>query len=148
MDFIKIRFGGNLDRLNSRIGKTIEEMFRSVRPIFNYSECSWKPQVDIYETSDNIIIFAEISGVEKENLELEITNRAVRICGTRSEMPCFKNGRYRLAEIQYGHFERLLNLPSTIDTEKVKASYTNGFLEITLAKLPLNKSNKIPISEG
>jgi HSP20 family protein len=72
----------------------------------------------------------------------------VRICGQRDEIPRQGDTSYRLAEIQYGQFERILVLPAPIDPEKVSATYTNGFLEIRMSKLQAPKTLRIPISEG
>ncbi|MFH2219524.1 MAG: Hsp20/alpha crystallin family protein [Pseudomonadota bacterium] len=148
MDYIKIRFTDGFDHLESELEKTLDDMFRSVSPIFRIAERSWKPQMDIYETPDEIIILAEIAGVSKEDLELEISSKAVRVYGNRTGFPRIENVTYRLAEIQYGKFERILYLPSPIDPEVVSASYSNGFLQVRLAKLPLDKVHKIPITEG
>ena len=148
MDYIKIRFTSDFDRLGSKFGKTIDDMFRSMSPRFNLAERVWKPQMDIYETPQEVIIRAEIAGVDKENLEVEISSRAVKIYGNRTEIPAIDNASYRLAEIQYGKFERILYLPAPIDTEIVSTSYQNGFLQIRLAKLPLDQTHKIPISDG
>ena len=148
MDFIKIRFASDVEELSSELDKSFEEIYRSMKPMFTLSERSWKPQMDIYETAEEIIIRAEIAGVDKENLEVEISGKAVRIYGHRSEPPRADSGTYRLAEIQYGRFERILYLPAPIDTEVVSTSYSNGFLQIRLAKLQLDKTHKIPISDG
>jgi HSP20 family protein len=104
--------------------------------------------MDICETSEEIILRAEIAGVSKEDLEVEINSRAVRIHGQRSELPRSQSATYRLAEIQYGRFERVLYLPAPIDTEIVSSSYTNGFLQIRLAKLHQGKPHRIPIMDG
>jgi HSP20 family protein len=103
--------------------------------------------MDIYETPDEIIIMGEIAGVTKEDLELEISSKAVRIQGNRVPITRIENATYRLAEIQYGKFERILYLPAPIDPEVVSASYSNGFLQIRLAKLALDKTFKVPITE-
>lgn len=103
--------------------------------------------MDIYETPDEIIIMGEIAGVRKEDLELEISSKAVRIQGTRAQSPRIDNATYRLAEIQYGKFERILYLPAPIDPEVVSASYANGFLQVRLAKLELEKTYQVPITE-
>jgi len=145
MDFIKIRFGNDFLHEKSRFEKNIEEMFQSMSPIFTLSEGPWKPLMDIYEAPDEIVILAEIAGVSKEDLELEINTKAVRISGVRTCMPRMENSRFRLAEIQHGPFERVLFLPSPVDTERVSASYSNGFLEIKLAKLKFDKTRTIPI---
>ena len=147
MDFIKIRFGNDFKDVKPNFDKVVEEMFRSINPMFSLYERSWKPQMDIYETPDDIYILAEISGVDKDNLEIEINRKAVRIYGQRDETPRDDNMTYRLAEIQYGKFERILFLPSPIDTEKVTAAYKDGMLKIRLAKMPRDKTFKIPISE-
>ncbi len=148
MDYIKIRFGNDFGTSDSRFDKTIEDMFRSMSPMFSLSERVWKPQMDIYETPQEVIILAEVAGVDKDNLEVEISSRAIRIRGNREEIPRVENTTYRLAEIQYGTFERILYLPAPIDTDKVSASYLNGFLQIRLAKISQDKTHKITILEG
>jgi HSP20 family protein len=149
MDYIKIRFGNDFDELSSKIEKTFEEMFRPrpVSPMFASSECTWTPPMDIYETPEEIIVLAEISGVDKDKLEVEINDRAIRIKGYRNPIPRIEKSTYRLAEIQYGKFERTLYLPAPIDTEVVSSSYSNGLLQIRLAKIAKKTVHKIPIDD-
>jgi len=148
MDYIKIRFIDDFEQLSSRFEKTIEDMFRSINPIFALAERAWKPPMDIYETPEEVIILAEIAGVNKEDLEVEISSKAVKIYGKRSESPRLETATYRLAEIQYGEFERILFLPALVDTDSISASYISGLLQVRLAKLPLDKARKIPITDG
>ena len=142
MEYIKIRFSKDFDRLDSRFERTLEDAFRSMGPMFSLSECKWKPQMDMYETHEEIIILAEIAGINKENLGIEINSRAVRIYGNRTEMSRVEDAIYKLAEIQYGIFERILFFSSPIDIDKVTASYLNGFLKIRLTKLQLEKNTQ------
>lgn len=147
MDYIKIKFGDDLDKLESRLEGSLDNMFQSLKPLFTLSERTWTPQMDIYETPEEIIIRAELAGIDKEELAVEINSKAVRIYGRRQEIPCTKGSTYRLAEIQYGKFERVLFLPVEIDTDIVNSSFSNGFLELRLVKVPLAKSYRIPISD-
>ncbi len=148
MEFIKIRFANDLDGGGSPFEKTIAEMFQTMNPMFSFTKNSWKPQLDIYETADRILITAEIPGVDKEHLELEINSRAIRIAGKREPAMVSENGRYRLAEIQYGSFERILRLNVPLDTENVTASYKKGMLQIHLKKSPaLEATFRVPISD-
>ena len=149
MEYIKIRFGTDMDPLGCSFRRTVDEIFRPrpVSPMFLSSERTWSPQMDIYETPEEIIVQAEIAGVDKDNLEVEINTKAVRISGSRSELTRTDGATYRLAEIQYGPFERILFLPAPIDTEVVSSSYHNGFLQLRLAKMKTEGRHKIPISD-
>lgn len=145
MDYIKIRFGDEFDQLGSRFEETIEDMFRAMGPMFSLQERTWKPSIDIYETDEEIIIIAEVAGVDLEYLDIQVNSKAVIISGNRNEIPKLEKCKYRLAEIQYGKFERTLILPSFIDPDKVDASCQDGFLKICLSKKPMEKTIKIPI---
>ena len=135
MSYIKIRFGNEFDHEKCHSEKSIEEMLHSINPMFHMGAATWKPQVDIYETNEDVVIQVTMAGVDKENLQIEISEKAVKIHGERTGLPHGSKATYRLAEIQYGSFERILLLPTIIDTEKVSASYENGFLQISLAKI-------------
>ena len=148
MGFIKIRIAEDFGQLGSNLEKTIEDMFRSMSPGFSFAERTWRPAMDMNETPDEIVILVEVAGVDKEDLEVEVSSKAVKIQGSRLAKHCTSDTTYRLAEIQYGQFERILYLPAPIDPEVVSAAYTNGLLEIRLAKKPVEKSHKIPISLG
>lgn len=147
MEYIKIRFGDELDKIGSRFEETIEDMFRSMGPMFSLAERSWRPSMDIYETKDEIIILAEVAGVNKDCLDIEVNSKAVKISGIRNELPKMEPCNYRLAEIQYGMFERILILPAYIDPDNVDASFQDGFLKIRLIKKPVERTIKIPISD-
>ena len=138
MKHIEIRFGNNIETQNTEEG-SFEELFQSVNPMFCFSKRIWKPQMDILETRNEIIIQAEISGVKKEDIIIEVSNKAVKISGSRKSNHPDQTATYRLAEIQFGQFERVLYLPSLIDVGKVAASFSNGFLEIVLRKFFSNK---------
>ena len=148
MEYIKIRFLDDFGQLGSKFEKTIEDMFRSVSPGFTLTERTWKPPMDMNETPEEIIVLAVIPGVDKDDLDVEISSKALRIRGNRFARHCSDNATYRLAEIQYGRFERILFLPAPIDPEVVSASYQNGLLEIRLAKLPSERIHKVPIQDG
>jgi HSP20 family protein len=147
MDIIKIRFAADFEDLSAGVEKTLEEMFRSLSPVFSLAARSWRPAMDMNETPEQIIILAELAGVDKDDLEVEISSKAIRIRAMRPARTCGPDATYRLAEIQYGRFERVLFLPAAIDPEIVSAAYTNGILEIRLAKLPEETMRVITLTE-
>ena len=149
MNYIKIKFGDQFDRFGANIEKTINDIFRPrpVNPMFACKDCNWIPQMDIYETQDEVFIWAELAGVEKDDLEVEINSKAVRIHGYRKEIPREPQGTYRLAEIRFGKFERVLYLPSPVDMEVVSSAFVNGLLSIRVAKLQVHQTHKITIQD-
>ena len=147
MDHIKIRFGSVLQKADAESGNLSENMFQhSFNPMFSFAERIWKPHMDIFETQSEIIIHAEIAGVKKEDLEIEIFDNAVKINGKRLEAQSTPNATYRLVEIQHGSFERTLRLPSKIDVENVKATYADGMLQIAMTKSSTELKYSVPVS--
>lgn len=145
MEYLEIIFGEDFDR-SSRGEKEGQDMFHSINPMFCLSKRIWKPQMDIFESRYNITIQAEISGVEKDDITIQVSNKAVKISGSRCRKPPEHPATFRLAEIQFGRFERILYMPTLIDVDKVSAAYANGFLEISLAKLPVERTETVEIS--
>jgi HSP20 family protein len=147
MNYIKIRFVDNPEGVESEFRRTVEEMLCAAEPRFTLSRQQWRPQIDIRETREEIVIIAEIAGVPREEIHLEIGPRTVKISGTREGGAREEGARYRLAEIPCGHFERNLALPVPIDMETARAFFRDGLLEIRLAKRPPDRIHKI-IIEG
>lgn len=145
MDYIKIRFVEDPEGAEAELLRTLDEMFRGAGPRFALSRHGWRPQIDVYETAEEVVIRAEIAGVEREAINLEIGPRAVKISGIRESCPRAAGARYRLAEIPCGYFERTLALPALVDTEKAAALYRDGLLEVRLAKRPLDRIHRISI---
>jgi HSP20 family protein len=147
MEYIKIRFGDDWDKLGSGFERTLDTIFRSANPMFADCDQPWNPQMDVCETPEEFYITAEIAGVEKDDIDIEINNKALKISGRRPPQPRAAEASFRLAEIQYGQFERVIYLPTTIDPDVVSATYTNGFLHLRLAKSMPTRPRRIPISE-
>ncbi len=142
---IKVKFSNDFNRLSSGFERRVDDIFRMSNPRISFSKRRWSPQIDVYETPDEIIVLAEIAGVDQKNLEVEVGSRFIRIFGRRSKEPVLKNASFKLAEIRYGEFERLLPFTTSVDMDSITASYVNGFLNIRLKKLIGNRVHKIPI---
>ena len=148
MDYIKIRFMENPESAESEFRRTLDEMLRVANPRFTLSHHRWRPQVDIRERADEVIVVAEIAGVKREAIQLEVAPGSVKIFGIREDCAAAQDARYRLAEIPCGYFERILTLPALIDPDRTTALYRDGLLEIRLAKRPLNRIHRISVQGG
>jgi HSP20 family protein len=142
MNFIKIRVGNNFEE---EFQKAVDEVFHLVSPLFKQHECIWMPHIDVYESPEEIILLADLAGLNKEELHIELSRKKIKIDGVRNMVSVVKNARYCLAEIPHGYFERNIILPQAVDAESAVASYADGILMVRVNKLPANETYRISI---
>lgn len=92
------------------------------------------PAVDLYEEKDNIVVKAELPGMEKDNIEVNLSDNRLTIKGEKKQEEEVKKEGYYRSERSYGSFVRTLELPRKVQTDKVKAAFKSGILEIRLPK--------------
>ncbi len=103
------------------------------------------PPVDIYETENNVVLIADIPGVTKENLRVDVENDELTIEGVFLE-PKTDNGKKLISECYYGKYTRTFALSDVIAQDKITAKLDDGVLTITLPKQEKAKPKKITIS--
>lgn len=94
----------------------------------------WHPPTDVYYTDDKLVIVSELSGICKDDIEIISEGSLLRISGQRPEMQCDERATYINMEINFGSFERNINLPPLFIGGKITASYEAGFLKIEVEK--------------
>lgn len=105
----------------------------------------WTPAVDIFEKGDDLIIRAEVPGLDQDDVDISIENNTLMLRGERKRDTEFQErDAYRL-ERSFGAFTRSFVLPKTVDSARISASYRNGVLELTLPKIEQAKLRKIEI---
>jgi HSP20 family protein len=92
------------------------------------------PVVDLYEEKDDIVVKAELPGLEKDNIEVNLSDKRLTIKGEKKQEEEVKKEGYYRSERSYGSFVRTLELPREVQTDKVRAAFKNGILEIRLPK--------------
>ncbi|HOW58054.1 MAG TPA: Hsp20/alpha crystallin family protein [Smithellaceae bacterium] len=145
MNFIKIKFGNNFE---DEFQKAVDEVFHLVSPVFKQYECVWRPPVDVCELGDEIIVLADLAGINKEELHIELSSKRIKISGIRKMVSVVADFRYCLAEIPHGYFERSIPLPALVDAEKASASYADGILMVRINKIPAGKAHRISVKTG
>lgn len=122
--------------------RRFEEFFRRPFSLFIPSwfprlrvyEMEMTPTVDIFEEGSDIVVKAELPGMKKEDIEVKLTEDTVTISGEKKkEEKTEKKGYYRL-ERSYGSFTRAFSLPSEVQTDKAKAQFKDGILELRIPK--------------
>ena len=93
----------------------------------------WEPSMDIKESDKNFLIEADIAGLEKKDISINLNGDELTISGKREEK-VGKNDYYHFRERSVGAFSRAFNLPKSINRDKISANFENGILSIKLEK--------------
>ena len=106
---------------------------------------AWNPTVDIYENKDQIVLEAELPGMNREDFDLSIENNIITLRGERRFEKKDESDNYHRVERAYGTFTRSFTLPQTVSAEGANAEYKNGVLRVTLPKREEVKARRIEV---
>ncbi|HKT58647.1 MAG TPA: Hsp20/alpha crystallin family protein [Gemmatimonadales bacterium] len=109
---------------------------------------SWIPACDVFEDQEAVKIVAEVPGVRPEDVKISLENNLLTIRGEKRQQAEEKTERVHRYERTYGSFERAFSLPTTVDPEKIAASYVNGILTVTIPKAERARPREIPVKVG
>jgi HSP20 family protein len=127
--------------------RMFEEMFgRGEGEEGSWVAGAWAPPVDLYETDDAFMVKAELPGLTKDDIHIEVHDRTLTLRGERKHEAEVKEERFHRRERAYGSFQRSFWLPTTVDANQVKASFKDGVLELRLPKHETAKPKRITIS--
>ena len=137
---------GNLQSFQDEMNRKFNQFFRGgAGEEAGWGVRTWAPPVDIYETDDALVLKAELPGVSKDDVSIEIHQNTLILRGQRKHEAEVKEDRYHRVERAYGTFQRSFVLPTLVDQEHVQASYTDGVLELRLPKSEAAKPKRIAI---
>jgi HSP20 family protein len=106
---------------------------------------AWLPAVDMHETKDDLVLTVELPGVSEKDLTLAITGDLLSIKGERRWDDDANNRQYLHVERVYGQFDRVIQLPLDVQPDRIKATFRDGLLQITLPKAEQLKPREIKI---
>ena len=104
------------------------------------------PRVDIVERDADLLLRAQIPGVDKKDLSISMTENMVTIEGHTGSETTEEKADYYRRECMHGSFSRTVTLPCSVDSTRAKASFSDGMLEMTLPKLNKTTRRPVPIS--
>ncbi len=134
-----------LPTLQDRINRLFDEMLPMAEGKEDIGIFEWRPVVDTYEKDDVIVVKAELPGVSKEDISIDVKDNILTLSGERKHDEEVKEEDYYRRERFYGRFQRSFTLPEAIDPEKIEANYKDGVLEIRIPKPEAAKAKKIEI---
>jgi len=142
MDLIKWRPFRELSSMRREIDRIMDRFFDTDR----ITEGMWLPDVDVSETPEEIVVKADIPGIDEKDLSVTLSGDNLIIKGERKEEKEEKGKHFHRIERSYGSFQRSIPLPVAVETDKIDATYNNGVLEIHLPKTAEAKPKQIKIS--
>ena len=107
---------------------------------------SWAPSVDIYETQDELVVTADLPGINEKNLDVRVENNTLTIRGERKFEQTVSEENYLRVERTYGSFSRSFSLPNTVNAEAIQADYGHGVLTVRMPKREESKPKQIKVS--
>ncbi len=132
-------YGSGLDRF-------FDDFFATAGSDERTSETwNWQPVVDIFDKDDSVVIKADLPGVDKKDIHVDLKGRVLTLSGERSEEKEADGEGYYRKERAYGNFVRSFNLNSDVVPDKINATYRDGVLHITIPKTEANKPKQIAI---
>ena len=137
---------GHLQSFQDEMNRMFNQFFRSgTGEEGSWEQRTWAPPVDIYETDNALVFQADLPGVAKDEVSIEVHNNTLILRGERKHDAAVTEDHYYRVERAYGPFQRSFMLPTMVDQEKVQASYHEGILELRLPKLESAKPRRITI---
>lgn len=131
--------------LQSRINRLFDEPFSRTDREDNEVMGTWYPVVDMFEENDSFVIKAELPGMDKRDISVDVKDRVLTLKGERKYENEVKEDNYYRRERSYGKFQRAFTLPADIDPNEIKADFKDGLLKIEVPKPEEHKPKEITI---
>jgi HSP20 family protein len=125
---------GDIERARREMESIVRQAFGATLPILRPFECVWRPNVDVFEYGENIVIVAELAGVKHEDVSVVFDGGNITISGIRRDETPYRPRKYSQIEIHYDEFERVVHLPGDVDVDKIRAKLDNGIMIIEAPK--------------
>jgi HSP20 family protein len=138
---------GEVDRFRGEIDKLFNDFFNR-RPFRSFEKGDWMPLVDVSENEKEVVVHADMPGIDAEDIDISINGRILTIKGERHQEQEDKDKNYHQFERRYGSFQRSFELPADVDSDKVKAISKNGILTIHFHKAKEQSVKKIEVKSS
>jgi HSP20 family protein len=133
MSKIRIAPKGELTRLQERLNKLLEQaLVGGGGEMPQGGPSGWRPLLDLVETAEDFVLYAELPGVKRSDIQLDSDGHSLELSGQRK--PVGGERGYLRLEGSYGTFKRRLELPEPVDPDRIVARFRRGILEVVMPK--------------
>ena len=146
MNLVKWNPWREMPAVQGSLNRFFDDPFFRISRMADDSEMGmWNPAVDIYEKDDHFMIKAELPGVDKNDIKIDLKDRLLTLSGERTYDNEVNEENYYRRERTYGKFQRAFTLPADVDSDKIKAEYKDGVLQIEVPKPEEKKAKRVTI---
>ncbi len=146
MELIPTRsFGRGLSSLQRQMNQLFQEFFGDTDLLGEWPRGEWFPALDVAETDQELVLHAEVPGIDPKEIEVTVTGDMLTLKGEKKEEFEEKDATRHRVERRYGRFSRSIALPSSVDPNQVKATSKDGVLTIRLGKKEESKPRSIQV---
>ena len=146
MNLVRWNPYGEINTMKNRINTMFGEPHWVTRHMNDESNMGmWNPAVDLYEKEGHFVIKAELPGVDKNNISIDLKDRMLTISGERFYDNEAKEENFYRRERSYGKFQRVFTLPADVDSDKIKAELKDGLLRVEVPKPEQQKPKQVTI---
>lgn len=145
MELLKLSPLGRSLGLGNHMDSIFNEFFNPALCINESTDRLWNPVVDVYENDGRIVVKAEVPGVEKKDISVDIDHGLLTVKGERKNEEEINDERFYRKERVYGKFQRSFRLPEGTDYDKINADFKDGILTVTVPRMEEKKPTQIAI---
>ena len=133
------------DDLNDELDFLFNNYLKHQHSVLMPVDNGWKPLTDVYETETEFVVVMDIAGIEVDDISAKLKGKTLILRGIRREHNLDPKRKYHKMEVDFGPFERKIELPSPVDSDNIQTGYSRGFLELRLPKGKSGSGKKIEI---
>jgi HSP20 family protein len=146
MNLVKWNPWREMPTMHNRMSRILSDPFFHVSQLMDEDSLGmWNPVVDLYEKDNHFVIKAELPGIDKDNIKIDLKDRVLTLSGERTYDNEVKEDNYYRKERSYGKFQRAFRLPADVDSDNIKAEFKDGILQVDVPKPEQAKAKKVTI---
>ena len=136
----------DLFSIHNEMSRLFDNWYKPVRHRAEGESLDWMPVVDILEANEHAEIRAEIPGLSEKDVQVSVADDVLTLKGEKTQESEEKDQKYHRVERSYGRFQRSFTLPANLNSEDIKAKFTNGVLTVSIPKVQEVQPKEIQIS--
>ena len=137
-----------LENIQREVERLFHDLVYHRHPAAHFAEQPWVPPADLVVSEKTARVILELAGVPRENVRVRLRGRVLEVSGRRMPPQEPAGAHYHRAEIYFGDFSRVVELPWDADESSVSATYRDGMLEIRLRAVPVPTTTDVPVRES